>query len=329
MTNLSILELGRVKEGGTRREALETARALAQHAEKCGYKRFWVAEHHNMKAVTTAATPVVVGMLAAATSTINVGAGGVMLPNHAPYVVAEQYGTLAELYPGRIDLGLGRAPGTDPMTLRALRTNPQNAERFPQDVIELQGWLGDTEDGQRIEAVPGSGTHVPLWILGSSLFGAQLAAMLGLPYGFASHFAPQALHPALRTYRDQFKSSDTLKQPYALVALNVIAADTTEEAEFLANSQRMSFANLVSGRRKLLQPPVKDIDSYWSGQVKAQAEAMLACSVVGDVDRVRQGLIDFKAQTGADEFMIVSDIFDTEKRFRSVELIAEAAASLS
>lgn len=328
MTKLSILELGRVREGGTRAEALHTAKSLVQHAEKCGYSRFWVAEHHNMKAVTTAATPVIVGMLAGATSTINVGAGGVMLPNHSPYVVAEQYGTLAELYPGRIDLGLGRAPGTDPMTLRALRTNPQNSERFPQDVIELQGWFGDVEPGQRIEAVPGSGTHVPLWILGSSLFGAQLAAALGLPYGFASHFAPQALYPALRTYREQFNPSDTRKTPYALVALNVIAANTKEEAELLANSQRMSFANLVSGNRKLLQPPVQDMETYWSGQVKAQAEGMLACSVVGDVETVRKGLADFKAKTDADEFMVVSDIYDTEKRFRSFELIAEAAKDL-
>lgn len=328
MTKLSVLELGRVREGGSRSEALHTAREMVQTAEAAGYSRFWVAEHHNMAAVTTAATPVVVGMLAGATSTINVGAGGVMLPNHAPYVVAELYGTLAELYPGRIDLGLGRAPGTDQTTLQALRTDPRNAERFPQDVLELQAFLAPVQEGQRIEAVPGSGTNVPLWILGSSLFGAQLAAALGLPYGFASHFAPQALHPALRTYREQFKPSDTLSSPYAMVALNVIAAETNEEAQLLANSQRMSFANLVSGNRKLLQPPVEDIDTYWSGPVKAQAEAMLKYSVVGDVDTVRQGLADLKAQTGADEFMIVSDIYDTEKRKRSFELIAEAASGL-
>ena len=328
VTKLSILELGRVREGGTRREALQTARDLAVRAEAAGYERFWVAEHHNMQAVTTAATPVVVGMLAAATSRINVGAGGVMLPNHAPYVVAEQYGTLAELYPGRIDLGLGRAPGTDPLTLRALRTNPANSERFPQDVLELQAFLGPVQDGQKIEAVPGSGTNVPLWILGSSLFGAELAAALGLPYGFASHSAPQALHEALRTYRQQFKPSDVLKKPYAMMALNVVAADTDEEAQILANSQRMSFVNLVSGRRKLLQPPVEDMNTYWDGHVKAQAKAMLSCSVVGSVATVRDGLKKFQMQTGADEFMIVSDVFDTEKRFRSIELIAEAAEGL-
>ncbi len=323
MTHLSILELGRVRENGTRAEALETAKNLAIHAENCGYTRIWVAEHHNMQAVTTAATPVVVGLLAGATKTIRVGAGGVMLPNHAPYVVAEQYGTLAELYPGRIDLGLGRAPGTDQMTLQALRTHPQNSERFPQDVIELQGWLGEVEAGQKIEAVPGSGTHVPLWILGSSLFGASLAAALGLPYGFASHFAPQALDPALRTYRQQFKPSAVLDKPKVLVGVNVIAAESDEEAEFLATSQKMSFANLVSGRRRLLQPPIENIDDYWTDQIKAQAAGMLACTVIGGPETVKKGLEAFLARTQADELMIVSDMYDTEKRFRSFEIISE------
>lgn len=323
MTKLSILELGRVREGGSRRDALNEAQALGVHAEKLGFTRIWVAEHHNMQAVTTAATPVVVGHIASATSRIHVGAGGVMLPNHAPYVVAEQYGTLAELYPGRIDLGLGRAPGTDQMTLRALRRDPMDSERFPQDVVELQMFLGERQPGQRIEAVPGSGTHVPLWILGSSLFGAQLAAQLGLPYGFASHFAPQALDTALKVYRERFKSSDAQAEPYALTGLNVIAAETDEEAEYLASSQKMSFANLVRGQRALMQPPIEDIDTYWTAQEKAQAQGMLACTVIGGPDTVRRGIDAFIERTSADELMIVSDLYDPQKRLRSFEIIAD------
>ncbi|MFA7554421.1 MAG: LLM class flavin-dependent oxidoreductase [Spongiibacteraceae bacterium] len=323
MTQLSILELGRVREGSDRRTALNEARDLAVHAERLGYQRFWVAEHHNMAAVTTAATSLVIQHIVAATHTIRVGAGGVMLPNHAPYVIAEQFGTLATLYPDRIDLGLGRAPGTDQMTLRALRRNPASSDHFPQDVVELQSYLGPLQPGQRIEAVPGSNTNVPLWILGSSLFGAQLAAELGLPYGFASHFAPQALDDALRIYRERFKPSAQLSEPYVLIGTNVIAAETDDEARWLHTSQQMSFASLVRGQRNLMLPPIDNIDDYWSPAEKAQASQMLECSTVGSPATVKAGLDKLVARTQADELMIVSDMFDPVKRFRSVEIISE------
>lgn len=323
MAEISLLELGRVREGFTRADALNEARRLAQHAEALGYKRFWVAEHHNMPTVTTAATSLVISHIAAGTKTIRVGAGGIMLPNHAPYIIAEQFGTLEALYPGRIDLGLGRAPGTDQLTLRALRVHPEEAERFPQDVVELQMWLGPVQEGQRIEAVPGSNANIPLWILGSSLFGAQLAAELGLPYGFASHFAPQALDQALATYRSRFKPNEKMAKPYALIGVNIIAAETDEEARYLATSQQMSFANLVRGQRKLTQPPIDDIDTYWTPQERAQASAMLNFSIIGARDTVRKGIEALLERTQADELMIVSDMYDPEKRRRSVEIIAE------
>lgn len=323
MAEISLLELGRVREGFTRADALHEARRLAQHAEALGYKRFWVAEHHNMPTVTTAATSLVISHIAAGTKTIRIGAGGIMLPNHAPYVIAEQFGTLDALYPGRIDLGLGRAPGTDQLTLRALRVHPEEAERFPQDVVELQMWLGPVQEGQRIEAVPGSNSNIPLWILGSSLFGAQLAAELGLPYGFASHFAPQALDQALSIYRTRFKPNAKMAKPYALIGLNVIAAETDDEARYLATSQQMSFANLVRGQRKLTQPPIDDIDTYWTPQERAQASAMLNFSIIGARDTVRKGIDALLERTQADELMIVSDMYDPEKRRRSVEIIAE------
>jgi luciferase family oxidoreductase group 1 len=331
VVELSILELGRVREGSDRRSALDDARDLARHAEAWGYQRFWVAEHHNMPTVTTAATSLVIAHIAAGTKTIRVGAGGIMLPNHAPYVIAEQFGTLATLFPGRIDLGLGRAPGTDQLTLRALRRDPANSDNFPRDVLELQAYLAPVEPGQKIEAVPGSGTEVPLWILGSSLFGAHLAAELGLPYGFASHFAPQALDMALQVYRERFQPSEQLAKPYALVGVNVIAAQSDEEARFLATTQQMSFTDIFRGARRLSQPPIADIESYWTPLEKAQASQMLACSIVGSPDTVRKGLQDLVQRTQADELMIVSDVFDPAKRLRSFEMIAEcrpvAAAS--
>ena len=322
---LSILELGRVRQGADRRAALDEARTLAQHAARLGYRRFWVAEHHNAPTVATAATSLVIAHIAAGTTTIRVGAGGIMLPNHAPYVIAEQFGTLETLFPGRIDLGLGRAPGTDQLTLQALRRDPSNAEHFPQDVLELQAYLGPVQPGQRIEAVPGSGTQVPLWILGSSLFGAQLAAQLGLPFGFASHFAPQSLDQALRIYRERFTPSRQLDRPYALVGVNVIAAPTDEEARFLATSQQMSFADLVRGMRGLVQPPIADFDAYWSPAENLHASQMLACSIVGSPDSVRRGLAALHDRTGADEFMVVSDVFDPALRQRSFEIIADVA----
>ncbi len=325
MTDFSILELGRVREGGTRRDALDEARDLAVHAESLGYRRFWIAEHHNMPAVTTAATSIVIAHVAAATQTIRVGAGGIMLPNHAPYVIAEQFGTLATLFPGRIDLGLGRAPGTDQLTLRALRRDPTSADRFPQDVLELQAFLAPPAPDQRIEAVPGSGTEVPLWILGSSLFGAGLAARLGLPFGFASHFAPDALDIALGIYRDSFEPSDSLAAPYALAGVNIIAAPTDEEARMLATSQQMSFANLLRGARRLIQPPIPDIDAYWSPQEKAQAKRMLGCSIIGGPETVKAGIAALIQRTRADELMVVSDLYDAKLRQRSFGIIAEAA----
>lgn len=323
MTGLSILELGRVRQGSDRRTALDEARNLARHAETRGYQRFWVAEHHNMPTVTTAATSLVIQHIAAGTTTIRVGSGGIMLPNHAPYVIAEQFGTLATLFPGRIDLGLGRAPGSDQMTLRALRRDPSNSDHFPEDVLELQAFLGAVKPGQRIEAVPGSGTNVPLWILGSSTFGAQLAAEMGLPYGFASHFAPQALDAALRIYRKGFKPSAQLSAPYVVVGINVIAAESDQEARWLATSQQMSFAGIFRGARDLMQPPIDDIESYWSPQEKAQASQMLACSVVGSPETVRNGIQSIINRTNADELMIVSDVFDPEKRLRSFDIIAD------
>ncbi len=321
----SILELGRTREGGTRRDALDEARTVAQHAERHGYARIWVAEHHNFSSVMTAATSIVIAHIAAGTKTIRVGAGGVMLPNHAPYVIAEQFGTLETLFPGRIDLGLGRAPGTDRLTLRALRRDPSAADTFPEDVVELQMFLGPVEPGQAIEAVPGSDTNVPLWILGSSLFGAQLAAALGLPYGFASHFAPQALDRALELYRARFTPSarSPIERPHALVGVNIIAAETDDEARRLATSQQMSFADIFRNARGPMKPPIDDIDTYWTPDIKAQAAQMLACSIIGGPDTVRRGIAALVERTRADELMIVSDVFDFQKRLRSLEIIAD------
>ncbi len=325
MPDFSILELGRVRQGSDRRAALDDARDLARYAEYLGYRRFWVAEHHNMPGVTTAATALVIAHIAAGTQHIRVGAGGIMLPNHAPYVVAEQFGTLATLFPGRIDLGLGRAPGTDPLTLRALRRHPASAEHFPQDVQELQAYLAPAQPGQRIEAVPGSGTRVPLWVLGSSLFGAQLAAELGLPYGFASHFAPQALDAALAVYRDRFKPSAQQARPYTLVGVNIVAAADDDEARVLATSQQMSFTDIFRGARGLTQPPIDHIDAYWTASEKAQVEQMLALSIIGGPETVRRGIEQLLARTAADELMIVSDLFDPALRRRSFNIIAQAA----
>lgn len=324
MTVLSILELVRVTEATDAGAALHNARDLAAHAERWDYERIWVAEHHNMEGIASAATSIVLAHIAGGTKTIRVGAGGIMLPNHAPYIIAEQFGTLERLYPGRIDLGLGRAPGTDQVAVRAMRRAPNASEHFPQDVLELQAFLGPATPDQRILAVPATGTNVPLWILGSSGFGATLAAELGLPYAFASHFAPDMLMPALEIYRSRFKPSKQLAEPYAVAGINVIAADTDAEARRLATTQQMSFADLVSGRRGLSRPPIDDIETYWSGREKAQAMHMLEHSVVGSVETVRAGLQAFIARTGVDELMIVCDVYEHQARLRSLELIAEA-----
>ncbi len=325
MIPLSILELVRVTQEADAGAALMNARDLASHAERLGYRRIWVAEHHNMAGIASAATSVVLAHLAAGTKTIRVGAGGIMLPNHAPYVIAEQFGTLARLFPGRIDLGLGRAPGTDQLTLRALRRTPEAAETFPQDVLELQAYFAPVAPGQRIQAVPAAGTDVPLWILGSSHFGAMLAAEFGLPYAFASHFAPDELIPALHVYRSRFKPSEQLDRPYAMVGVNVVAAETDAEARRLATTQQMSFANIFRGARGLSQPPIDDIETYWSPMERAQAMRMLARSIVGSRETVRAGIEALVAETQADELIVVSDVYDHPTRLRSFELIAEAA----
>lgn len=327
MTAFSILELVRVTEQTDAGMALNNARDMAAHAERLGYERVWVAEHHNMEGIASAATSVVIGHIAGGTKTIRVGAGGIMLPNHAPYIIAEQFGTLERLYPGRIDLGLGRAPGTDQVAVRAMRRAANASDQFPQDVLELQAFLGPAAPNQRILAVPGTGTNVPLWILGSSLFGATLAAELGLPYAFASHFAPEMLMSALEIYRSRFKPSKQLAEPYAVAGINIIAADTDAEAVRLATTQQMSFADLFAGRRGLSKPPIDDIDTYWSESEKSRAMQMLKHSIFGSVDTVRSGLQSFIADTGADEVMIVSDVYEHQARLRSLELIAEAMKS--
>lgn len=322
MVALSILELVRVTESTDARGALDNARDLAAHAENWGYQRLWVAEHHNMPGIASAATAVALAHIAAGSQRIRIGAGGIMLPNHAPIVVAEQFGTLAQLFPGRIDLGLGRAPGTDQVTVHALRRSLSGAENFPQDVIELQAYFRPAQPGQRVQAVPAAGTEVPLWILGSSTYGAQLAAELGLPYAFASHFAPAQLLPALQIYRSRFKPSAKLAQPYAMVGVNIIAAESDAEARRLATTQQMSFADIFRGARGLGKPPIDDIESYWSPMEKAQASQMLDRSIIGSPDTVRTGIDRLVAETGADELMIVSDVYEHSARLRSLELIA-------
>ena len=322
MSHLSILDLAFVTAGATPAVALRNTLNLAQHAERWGYQRFWLAEHHNMVGIASAATAVVIGYVAAGTRTIRVGAGGIMLPNHAPLVVAEQFGTLESLYPGRIDLGLGRAPGTDQQTVRALRREP-GADSFPQDVLELQAFFGPVREGQIVQAVPGAGLNVPLWILGSSLFGAQLAAMLGLPYAFASHFAPAALLQALQAYRSAFKPSPQLNRPYAAAGVNVFIADTDAQARRLFTSAQQQFTNLFRGTRGRLQPPIDDIEAYWTAAEKTQASAMLTCSFVGSPETVRHGLNQFIEQTGVDELIVVSAIYDHAARLRSYEILAD------
>ncbi|MGD9806800.1 MAG: LLM class flavin-dependent oxidoreductase [Hyphomicrobiaceae bacterium] len=326
MVALSILDLVRVTEETDARGALDNARDLAAHAEQWGYRRFWVAEHHNMPGIASAATSVVIAHIAAGSQHIRVGAGGIMLPNHAPIVIAEQFGTLARLYPGRIDLGLGRAPGTDQITVQALRRSLVAADEFPQDVLELQAYFAQVQPGQRVQAVPAAGTEVPLWLLGSSTYGAQLAALLGLPYAFASHFAPEQLLPALDIYRHHFRPSAQLERPYAMVGVNIIAAPTDQEARRLATTQQMSFTNIFRGARGLSQPPIDDIETYWTPTEKMQAMRMLARSIVGSPETVKAGVDALVAETGADELMIVSDVYDHALRLRSFEMIAEANA---
>ncbi|CAN7153296.1 LLM class flavin-dependent oxidoreductase [Acidovorax sp. LjRoot118] len=328
-TALSMLDLVAVRDGGTVAEALQIALRTAQHAEKLGFARYWLAEHHNMAGIASSATAVLVGHIAGGTSRIRVGSGGVMLPNHAPLVVAEAFGTLAELYPGRIDLGLGRAPGTDQATMRALRrSRVETADDFPQDVAELQRLLGPVEPGQRLVATPGAGTNVPIWLLGSSLFSAQLAAERGLPYAFASHFAPRLLHQAIDLYRNLYRPSAAWPKPYLAIGVPLIAAPTDEEAEFLASSTYQRVLGILTGDRRLLLPPVENFASRLQPQERAAIGDFLAAAVIGGPETVQAGLADLVRETGANELMLVSDVYDPALRLRSLEIAAQAHASL-
>jgi len=321
---LSVLDLAPITEGSTAGEALRRSRELARHVEARGYRRFWLAEHHNMPGIASSATAVAIGYVAEGTSTIRVGAGGIMLPNHAPLVIAEQFGTLAALYPGRIDLGLGRAPGTDQLTAQALRrTLVGDIDRFPQDVVELLTWLDHPEPAQRIRAVPGAGSKVPVWILGSSLFGAQLAAALGLPYAFASHFAPAAMMQAIDVYRRSFQPSGHLDKPYVMLGFNVCAAATDTEAHYLRSSSLQAILRLRSGRPGQLPPPIRDFEATLGVPERAMLAEFTVCSAVGGPDTVAAGLRAFAARTGADELMITTQIYDHDARLRSYALLAD------
>lgn len=324
---LSVLDLAFIVEGGSAAQALRDSVALAQWTERLGYERFWVAEHHNMDGVASSATAVLIGQIAAATEKIRVGSGGIMLPNHAPLTIAEQFGTLATLFPGRIDLGLGRAPGTDGPTMRALRRHLSTAheDRFPEDVLELQAYLAPATPGQVVRAVPGQGTEVPIWLLGSSLYGAQLAAYMGLPFAFASHFAPAMLMQALEMYRAQYRPSERHPKPYAAVGLNVIVADTDAEARHLFTSIQQRFLGMQRGQRGLLPRPVPQMDDLWTPSEQFQVERMLAESIVGSPATVKAGLKEVQERTGADEFIVACAVHDAKARRRSYELLSGVA----
>ena len=323
---ISVLDLAPVTEGSNPSLAFGNALDLARHAERLGFKRYWLAEHHNMPGIASAATAVLMAHIAAGTSTIRIGAGGIMLPNHAPLQVAEAFGTLASLHPGRIDLGLGRAPGTDQATARALRRYFDGADRFPQDVSELLGYFEPALAGQAVQAVPGAGIDVPVWLLGSSLFSAQLAAAMGLPFAFASHFAPDAMDEALALYHRDFRPSRRLQQPYAMLALNVVAADSETEARRLFTTQQQSFVRLRRGMPGLIPPPMDDIESYWSPVEKLGTQRALACAVVGDRQAVAQGIAEFVHRHRPDELLVTANIFDHQARLHSFALLAEAMA---
>lgn len=323
MTALSILDLVFINKGSTPKDALENSAKLAQVAEELGYNRLWVAEHHNMPSIASAATSVVVGFLASQTKKIRIGAGGIMLPNHSPLVIAEQFGTLASLYPDRIDLGLGRAPGTDQKTMRALRRDHTSSNTFPEDVQELRDYFESPTDQTKIQAIPGSGLQVPLWILGSSTFGAQLAAHLGLPFAFASHFAPDSLMDALAIYRQNFKPSKQLQKPYVMIGLNVVAADTDKLARYLFTSIQQAFANMNRSVRGPFPPPIDDIETYWTPQEKLMASHMLSYSVVGSGETVERGIEEVLKKTDADEIMVVTSIYDLKAKMRSLEILSE------
>jgi luciferase family oxidoreductase group 1 len=329
MIPFSVLDLSPITAGATAADALRNTLDLARHAERWGYLRFWLAEHHNMQGIASAATSVVIGHVAGGTTSIRVGAGGIMLPNHAPLVIAEQFGTLESLYPGRIDLGLGRAPGTDPLTMRALRrAAPAAADTFPQDVLELQAYFREAQPGQLVHAVPGTGLNVPLWLLGSSLFSAQLAARLGLPYAYASHFAPDHLMAALHLYRSEFRPSALLDRPYAMVGAQLYAADTDEEARRLFTSPQQQWVNRFRGAVGPLPPPVATMEGRWNPAEAAQIAHMLTYAFVGSPETIRRALARFIADTAADEVILASQIFDHAARLRSYEITAQVRSQL-
>ncbi len=330
MIPFSILDLSPIPQGATARDAFCNSLDLAQHAEAWGYHRFWLAEHHNMPGIASAATSVVIGHVAGGTKTIRVGSGGIMLPNHSPLVIAEQFGTLASLYPDRIDLGLGRAPGTDQPTMRALRRHIASAsDNFPKDVEELQSYFEPPAPNQKIRAIPGAGLRVPIWLLGSSLFSAQLAAELGLPFAFASHFAPADMMQAIELYRANFRPSRQLGHSYAMLGLNVIVAETDAQARYLFSSVQQAFTNLRRGTPGQIPPPVDDIDSYWSPQEKASASMTLLCSAVGSPETVERGVLKFIEVTQPDEIITTAHIYDHRARLRSFELLTEIRARLT
>lgn len=330
MADLSVLDLSPIVEGGDAARSLANTLDLARHAERLGYKRYWLAEHHNMPGIASAATAVVIAHVAGGTKTIRVGAGGIMLPNHAPLVIAEQFGTLAALHPGRIDLGIGRAPGTDMLTAHALRRNlDAGVDNFPRDVVELMGYFQPAAEGQRVHAIPGEGEQVPVWILGSSLYGAQLAAMLGLPYAFASHFAPAELDHALEVYRSRFEPSEHIDKPRVMLGLNVVAAPTDAEAAYLFTSLQQAFVNLRSGRPGKLPPPVEGYAEGLEPAARAILGQALSCAIIGSPATVKQGLEAFVERTGVDELMVTAQVFDHAARVRSFEILADVQRSLA
>ena len=326
MVPFSVLDLAPIVVGASAADAFRNALDLARHAERWGYRRYWLAEHHNMPGIASSATSVIIGHVAGGTSTIRVGAGGIMLPNHAPLVVAEQFGTLESLYPGRIDLGIGRAPGTDQVTARALRRHGElDAERFPEELTELQSYFRDVAPGQAVRAVPGAGLRVPIWLLGSSNFSAELAAERGLPFAFASHFAPDWLMAALQIYRTRFKPSESLAAPYAMPSIAVFAADSDGEARRLFTSLQQQYLNLRRGRPGQVPAPVESMDDLWTPTERAGLEHAFLYAVVGSPDTVRKGLESFLSRTAADELMVTAQIYDHAARLRSFEIVAEIA----
>jgi luciferase family oxidoreductase group 1 len=330
MVPFSVLDLSPITEGSDAGQALRNSLDLARHVEALGYRRYWMAEHHNLPGIASAATAVALAHVAGGTSSIRIGAGGIMLPNHAPLIIAEQFGTLAALHPGRVDLGLGRAPGSDQITARAVRRALlQSDDSFPQEVVELMGYFEPAEPGQRVQAVPGAGLKVPIWILGSSTFGAQLAAYLGLPFSFASHFAPAMMTDAIAIYRAQFRPSAQLATPYLMLGVTTVAAETDEEARFLFSSLQQSTLNNRTGRRGRVPPPVADFEARLDPHARAILADAFACAVVGGPATVRRGLDDLVQRTGADELMVTANIFDHDKRKRSFEIVAEVHGAMT